>query len=83
VGNLLLCPTQKFLTIFYPLKNKTVFMYGFMNGSGEFVSEFIGTDKSHVVDRVFSSQSDDNYAKIFLSTLGFMTAVGIAVISRN
>ena len=83
LGNLLLSSSNKYLTVFYPLRNKTIFMYGFTNSSGDFVSEFIGTNKHQVVNRVFKSQSDDDFNKIFLSVFGFMTAIGVAVISRN
>ena len=83
LGNLLLNSSNKYLTIYHPLKNKTVFMYGSTNNSGNFVSELIGTDKRQVVDYVFKSQSDDDFNKILLSVCGFMTAIGVAVISRN
>jgi hypothetical protein len=81
--NLLLSSSNKYLTIFYPLKNRTVYMYGFTNGFGDFISEYISTDKEQVIDQVFKSQSDNNFNKIFFSMCGFATAIGIVVVSKN
>jgi hypothetical protein len=83
LGNLLLDSSNKYSTVYYPLKNKTVFMYGFTNTSGDFVSEIVGTDKHLVAERVFKSDYDYEYGKLLLSLCGFVTTVIVAGISKN
>lgn len=83
LGNMLLNSTNKYLTVFYPLKNKTIYMYGSNDNTNTFTSDIIGTNKQQVIDRVFLSQSDNNINKFMTSFAGFIVAAGLIAISQK
>lgn len=64
---MLLNPSSKYLSIFYPLKNKTVYLYGYKNSSEIFSSEIIGLDKEQIIDTVYATEDFNNWSKIIIS----------------
>lgn len=72
-------PDKKYLTIFYPLKNKTIYMYGQKNNSDIFTPILIGTNKEEIIDEVYISEDFNNLGKMFISICGLTFAFVLSV----
>lgn len=71
LNNMTLYPIDKYSMIFYPLKNKIIYMYGLKNdGSDTFIVNVVGTNKKQVINTVFKSQEIYNIIKMLLSFSG-------------
>lgn len=72
-------PSHKYLSVFYPLKNKTIYMYGQKNNSDIFTPILIGTNKEEIIDEVYISEDFNNLEKMFISICGLTFAFVLSV----